>query len=134
MTGKIKCTVVWPAMFFSGFKLQPEKITTGKKGTVELSDRPFFPAGSKFNKKKLPPDKKVQSSGRWRRLRFGGNVTTRRKKMYSCLAGYIFQRVQITTGKKYDQKEKVHLSGQPFFLVIIFSGRNLIDEEAHQKT
>jgi hypothetical protein len=29
-TGK-KGTVVWPAMFFGGFKLQPEKITTGKK-------------------------------------------------------------------------------------------------------
>ncbi len=29
-TGK-KCTVVWLAMFFSGFKLQPEKNTTGKK-------------------------------------------------------------------------------------------------------
>ena len=26
-----KRTVVWPPMFFSGFKLQPEKITTGKK-------------------------------------------------------------------------------------------------------
>jgi hypothetical protein len=33
ITGK-KGTVVWPAIFFSGFKLQPEKITTGKKGTV----------------------------------------------------------------------------------------------------
>ncbi len=30
MTGK-KRTVIWPAMFFSGFKLQPEKITTEKK-------------------------------------------------------------------------------------------------------
>ncbi len=29
-----KGTVVWPAMFFGGFKLQPEKITKGKKGTV----------------------------------------------------------------------------------------------------
>ncbi len=27
---KKKRTVVWPAMFFSGFKLQPEKITTRK--------------------------------------------------------------------------------------------------------
>ncbi len=26
-----KRTVIWPAMFFSGFKLQPEKITTRKK-------------------------------------------------------------------------------------------------------
>ncbi len=30
-----KGTVVWPAMFFGGFKLQPEKITARKKkGTV----------------------------------------------------------------------------------------------------
>jgi hypothetical protein len=30
-----KGTVVWQAMFFGGFKLQPEKITTRKiKGTV----------------------------------------------------------------------------------------------------
>jgi hypothetical protein len=28
------------------------------------------------------------------------------KKMYSCLAGYVFQRVQITTGKNYDRKKK----------------------------
>ncbi len=28
---KKKRTVVWPAMFFRGFKLHPEKITTGKK-------------------------------------------------------------------------------------------------------
>ncbi len=28
------------------------------------------------------------------------------KKTYSRLAGYVFQRVQITTGKKYDQKKK----------------------------
>ncbi len=55
---KKKPTVVWPAMFFSGFKLQSEKITTGKeKGTVESSDRPFFPAGSNYNQKKLRPEK-----------------------------------------------------------------------------
>jgi hypothetical protein len=34
-----KRTVIWPAMFFSGFKLQPEKITTGKK--VQSSSRQF---------------------------------------------------------------------------------------------
>jgi hypothetical protein len=33
-----------------------------------------------------------------------------RKKMYSRLAGYVFQRVKITTGKKYNQKNKVQLS------------------------
>ncbi len=56
-TGKKKCTVVWPAMFFSGFKLQPEKIMTRKIITVESSDRPFFPAGSNYNQKKLRPEK-----------------------------------------------------------------------------
>ncbi len=35
ITTRKKGTVVWPAMFFGGFKLQPEKITTRKKqGTV----------------------------------------------------------------------------------------------------
>ncbi len=116
-----KRTVIWPAMFFSGFKLQPEKITTGKKGTVvwpsvgnwkKLSlekkgtvfwlsvggqntkhnthhrnnnqqDEQCHPtlqrlcplslhgwssgttnsAGSNYNRKKLWPEKKVQSSG-----------------------------------------------------------------------
>jgi hypothetical protein len=33
-----KRTVVWPAMFFSGFKLQPEKITTGKKRYSRLAN------------------------------------------------------------------------------------------------
>ncbi len=30
-----------------------------------------------------------------------------RKKTYSCLAGYVFQRVQITTGKNYNRKKNV---------------------------
>jgi hypothetical protein len=29
-----------------------------------------------------------------------------RKKTYSRLAGYVFQRIQITTGKNYDRKKK----------------------------
>jgi hypothetical protein len=37
-TGIKKHTVVWPAMFFSGFKLQLEKITTGKKN-IQSSGR-----------------------------------------------------------------------------------------------
>jgi hypothetical protein len=52
-TGK-KRTVVWPAMFFSGFKLQPEKTTTRKKSTVV---RP-----SVGNWKKIYLEKKVQLS------------------------------------------------------------------------
>ncbi len=40
------------------------------------------------------------------KIGFGGNVMTGRKKTYSRLAGYVFQRVQITTGKKYDRKKK----------------------------
>ncbi len=54
-----KRTVVWLVFFFSGFKLQPEKIRTGKKkGIVKSSDRPFFPAGSNYNLKKLRREKK----------------------------------------------------------------------------
>jgi hypothetical protein len=123
----------------AGYVFQRVQITTGKnydwkkKGTVELSDRLFFPAGSNNIQKNYDWKKKVQSSGRWRRLRFGGNVTIG-KKTYSCLAGYVFQRVQITTGKNYDRKKKVQSSGQPFFPIIIFSGRNLIYEETRQKT
>jgi hypothetical protein len=33
-----KGTVIWPAMFFGGFKLQPEKITTRKKRHSRLAD------------------------------------------------------------------------------------------------
>jgi hypothetical protein len=36
-TGK-KGTVVWPAIFFGGFKLQPEKITAGKKRYSNLAE------------------------------------------------------------------------------------------------
>jgi hypothetical protein len=32
-----KDTVMWPAMFFGGFKLQSEKITTGKKRYSHLA-------------------------------------------------------------------------------------------------
>ncbi len=35
------------------------------------------------------------------------------KKTYSCLAGYVFQRVQITTKKNYDwKKTNVQSSGR----------------------
>jgi hypothetical protein len=54
-TGKKKRTVVWPAMFFSGFKLQPEKITTGKKTYSR-------PAVSWKLEKITSGNKKVQSS------------------------------------------------------------------------
>ncbi len=52
-TGK-KTTVVWPAMFFSGFKLQPEKNTTGKKAYSR-------PAVS-WKLEKITSGKKVSSS------------------------------------------------------------------------
>jgi hypothetical protein len=38
ITTRKKGTVIWPAMFFSGFKLQPKKITTQKK-KVQSSGR-----------------------------------------------------------------------------------------------
>ncbi len=49
-----------------------------------------------------------------------------RKKMYSHLAGYVFQRVQITTGKNYDRKKgTVKSSDRPFFWrVQIIIGKN----------
>jgi hypothetical protein len=51
VTTSKKGTVVWPAMFFSGFKLQPEKITTGKKKLTVVWR-------SVGNWKKLHPEKK----------------------------------------------------------------------------
>ncbi len=74
-----KGTVVWPALFFRGFKLQPEKITTRKKqGTV------VWP---------------MEAAQIWREL-------YDRKKRYSHLVSYVFRRVQITTGKNYDREKK----------------------------
>jgi hypothetical protein len=100
-------------MFFSGFKLQPEKITTGKKGTVKLSDRPFFQQVQLTTRKNC--DRKNK---RYSRLANGGSSdlagTLRpEKKTYSRLAGYVFQRVQIITGKNYNRKrKKVQSSGR----------------------
>jgi hypothetical protein len=112
-----KCTVVWPAMFFSGFKLQQEKNTTGKKGTVESSDRLFFPACSNYNQKNY--DRKNK---RYSRLADGGGsdlggMLRPKKKTYSRLAGYVFPRIQITSRKNYDRKKKdtVESSDRPFF-------------------
>ena len=48
-----KGTVVWPTMFFGGFKLQPEKNTTGKKSYSRLAD-----GGSSDLAGTLRPDKK----------------------------------------------------------------------------
>jgi hypothetical protein len=69
ITTRKKGTVIWPAMFFGGFKLQPEKIMTRKnKGTVVW---PTVEIVSKYehqllqNWKKLQPKKKGQSSGHW---------------------------------------------------------------------
>ncbi len=51
----------------------------------------------------------------------------RKKKMYRRLAGYVFQRVQITTGKNYDRKKKVQssrLTGRFFRRVQITTRKN----------
>ncbi len=50
-----KGTVVWPAMFFGGFKLQPEKIMTRKKKVHSSGRRSksMFLAGSNYNRKQL---------------------------------------------------------------------------------
>jgi hypothetical protein len=119
-------------MFFSGFKLQPEKKWLEKKGTVESSDRPFF-RRVQITTRKIMTGKKgtlvwpMEAAQIWRE-RYD------RKKMHSCLAGNVFQRVQITTGINYDQKKKRYSHLANLFSGHNFSGRNLIDEETHQKT
>jgi hypothetical protein len=47
-----KRTVVWPAMFFSGFKLEPEKITAGKKRYSRVVWPAVFSGGFKFQPEK----------------------------------------------------------------------------------
>jgi hypothetical protein len=95
------------------------------KKNVQLSGRLCFSVGSNYNRKKLRPEKKVQSSRltgrffrrvqittrknhdrknkRYSHLADGGGSdlaeTLRPEKTYSRLAGYVFQRVQFTTGK-----------------------------------
>jgi hypothetical protein len=46
-----------------------------------------------------------------------------RKKTYSCLAGYVFQRVQITTGKSYDRKKMYSRPAVSWKLEKITSGK-----------
>ncbi len=68
-------------------------------------DCTFF-SGRNYHSYRRPQMTEPFFSGRnYVKIGFCGNVTTG-KKMYSPLAGYVFQRVQITTGKKYDQKKK----------------------------
>ncbi len=60
----------------------------------------------KPNQKKLRPEKNgtvvwpMEAAQNWRERYDRG------KKMYIRLAGYVFQRVQITTGKNYDRKKR----------------------------
>jgi hypothetical protein len=56
------------------------------------------------------------------KIGFGRNVMTG-KKTYSRLAGYIFQRVQITTGKNYDRKKKYSRPAVSWKLEKITSGK-----------
>ncbi len=114
-----KRTVVWPAMFFSAFKLQPEKLRLNKKVQSSRLTGRFFRRVQITTRKHYDWKKKVQSPGRWRQLRFGGNMTTG-KKMYSCLAGCVFQQVQITTRKNYDQKKRYSHLANLFFRSYFF--------------
>jgi hypothetical protein len=82
-------------------KLRPKK----NKCTVESSDRPFFPADSNNNQKKITTGK-IKGTVVWpMKLAQIWRERYDRKKTYSRLAGYVFQRVQITTGKNYNQKK-----------------------------
>ncbi len=63
-----KNTVVWLAMFFGGFKLQPEKITTQKKNVQSSGQRlkSMFFGRFKLQPETIKtPQKKAQLSGRW---------------------------------------------------------------------
>jgi hypothetical protein len=68
MTGK-KGTIVWPAMFFGGFKLKLEKITTEKKKSIpkQSAGKMFF-GGFKLQPEKITTGKKksipTQSTGK----------------------------------------------------------------------
>ncbi len=50
------------------------------------------------------------------------------KKTYSHLAGYVFQRVQITTGKNYDRKKNVQLSGRQ-----LETGKNYVRKKRYSR-
>ncbi len=84
----------------------------------------------KLNQKKLRPENKKYSH-----LADGGGSdlagTLRPEKKYSCLACYVFQRVQITTGKNYDRKKKVQssrLTGH-FFRRVQITTRKIYDRK-----
>jgi hypothetical protein len=120
-------------MFFSGFKLQLEKITTEKKKVQSscLTGRFFWQV-------QITTRKNYDRKKRYSRLADGSSSdlgeTLRPKKKRTVVwlamffSGFKLQPEKITTKKK-----KVQSSGQPFFPVIIFSGRNLIDKETRQK-
>ena len=66
---------------------------------------PFF-SGRNYHSYQRPQTTGPFFSGRnYVKIGFGGNVTTG-KKTYSRLAGYVFQQVQITTGKKLRPEKK----------------------------
>ncbi len=131
-----KRTVDWPSMFFSGFKLQPEKIMTEKKSTVELSDRPFFQAGSNYNQKKLRQEKKGCTVV-WpmEAAQICGNVTTgkKRKKLTVVWPAMFFIGVKLQM-EKITTEKKGTVVWPTFFPFIVFSSCNLINEETRQKT
>jgi hypothetical protein len=56
------------------------------------------------------------------KIGFGGNVTTGKKTTYSRLAGYVFQRVQITNGKITTGKKNVLSSARQLETGKITSG------------
>ncbi len=98
ITTKKKGTVVWPAMLFGGFKLQPEKLRPEKKRYSHLADgwNLCFLVGSNYNWKKLrPPPKKATVV--WPmveiNLRYRLSCQNTNTNYYK-------------TGKKYDQKKR----------------------------
>ncbi len=107
-TTRNKSTVVWPAMFFGGFKLQwPEKTTIRNKKKVQLSDRRL----------KYISDNRLSCQNTNTNYYKTGKNYDRRKKRYSCLV------VGWSTKHKWKTwpARQLYLF---FFRVVIFWGRN----------
>jgi hypothetical protein len=92
-----KPTFIWPAMFFSGFKLQPEKLRPEKKGTVVWPMEAAQIWRERYDLKK-------KCTVVWTAMFFSGfklqpEKNSTGKKRYSRLA-VSWKQEKITSGKK----------------------------------
>jgi hypothetical protein len=124
---KKKRTVVWPAMFFSGFKLQPEKNTTGKKKVQSSCLTSHFFRQVQITTRKITTGK-IKGTVVWpmEAAEIWWECYDGKKKTYSHLAGYVFQRVQITTGKIMTGKKRYSRLAVSWKQEKITSGKNKV--------